>query len=147
MPPHAVEKPSQVVAHRELEEIGRAVISAGEAAYHWVIETDSISWSANSADVVGCEIAELPVGRSFSQMLDADNFTSRYDTVMRSKARDEGAGVPFQIEYLFRPQGRIGSRRSGLRIAGAGLPARMAVPPRSLALSGVSTTVTAATGT
>ena len=40
-PHHAVEKLSEVVAHRELEEIGRAVISAGEAAYHWIIETDS----------------------------------------------------------------------------------------------------------
>jgi diguanylate cyclase (GGDEF)-like protein len=117
-PHHAVEKLSEVVAHRELEEIGRAVISAGEAAYHWIIETDSISWSANSADVLGCDIAELGSGRSFSKMLDADNFTSRYDTVMRSKARDEGAGAPFQIEYLFRPQGRIGKQAIWLEDCG-----------------------------
>ncbi len=117
-PQQAVEKLSQVVAHRELEEIGRAVISAGEAAYHWVIETDTISWSANSGDVLGCEIAELGSGRAFSQMLDADNFTSRYDTVMRSKARDEGAGAAFQIEYLFRPQGRIGKQAIWLEDCG-----------------------------
>ena len=59
---HAVERLSQVVADRELEQIGRAVISAGEAAYHWIIETDEISWSANSADVLGCDLAALAAG-------------------------------------------------------------------------------------
>ena len=51
-------------------------------------------------------------------MLDADNFTSRFDTVMRSKARDDGAGVPFQIEYLFRPQGDVGRQAIWLEDCG-----------------------------
>jgi hypothetical protein len=107
-PGKAVEKLARVAANRELEEIGRAVVSAGEAAYRWIVESDEISWSPNSADVLGCETIDMANGRAFADMLDTDNFTTRYDTVMRSKARDEGAGVPFQIEYLFRPQGRIG---------------------------------------
>jgi diguanylate cyclase (GGDEF)-like protein len=114
----AVERLSQVVANRELEDIHRAVVSAGEAAYHWIVESDAISWSVNSADVLGCDIAELNSGRAFAQMLDADNFTSRYDTVMRSKARDDGAGVPFQIEYLFRPQGDVGRQAIWLEDCG-----------------------------
>ena len=55
----AVERLSQVVANRELEDIHRAVVSAGEAAYHWIVETDSHLLERNSADVLGCEIAEL----------------------------------------------------------------------------------------
>ena len=117
-PADKVEKLSQLVANRELENIARAVISAGEAAYHWIVETDAVSWSANSADVLGCDIAELGSGRAFAQMLDADNFTSRFDTVMRSKARDEGAGVPFQIEYMFRPQGQVGKQAIWLEDCG-----------------------------
>ena len=66
----------------------------------------------------GCEPQSSAAAAPSPQMLDADNFTSRYDTVMRSKARDEGAGVPFQIEYLFRPQGRIGTQAIWLEDCG-----------------------------
>jgi diguanylate cyclase (GGDEF)-like protein len=90
------------------ESIRRALEAAGEAAYHWVIETDEIAWSANARDVLGCDPAAIGSGRAYATYLDADNFTSRYDTVMRTAAIDEGGGVCFQIEYLFRPEGRTG---------------------------------------
>jgi diguanylate cyclase (GGDEF)-like protein len=92
----------------ELGRIRRAVEAAGEAAYHWLIETDDIVWSGNSADVLGCDPANLNSGRAFAAFLDADNFTSRYDTVMRTALIDDGGGIPFKIEYLFRPDGRTG---------------------------------------
>jgi len=117
-PAEAVEKLSHVVANHELEQIGRAVVSAGEAAYRWIVETDAISWSPNSTDVLGCDLGALASGRAFAGMLDADNFTTRHDTVMHSRARDEGAGVPFQIEYLFRPQGRVGRQAIWLEDCG-----------------------------
>ena len=70
---------------------------------------DEIVWSPNAMDVLGADVrgyshrtAPLP------SFLDPDNFTSRYDTVMRSAQNDDGAGVPFQIEYKFRPEGRMG---------------------------------------
>ena len=82
--------------------------ASGEAAYHWLIETDEIAWSANAREVLGCDAQKLNSGRSFAAFLDADNFTSRYDTVMRTPLIDEGGGIAFQIEYLFRPEGRAG---------------------------------------
>ena len=62
--------------------------------------------------------ARLGTGRALPSLLDADNFTSRYDTVMRTVGTDEGEGVPFQIEYLFRPDGRNGRPRYWLEDSG-----------------------------
>ena len=95
-------------ASSEMERLERALEASGEVAYHWVIETDEITWSANVQDVLGCD--QLSSGRAFAAYLDADNFTSRYDTVMRTPMVDEGNGVSFQIEYVFRPEGRAGRK-------------------------------------
>lgn len=89
-----------------LERIQRAVEAVGTAAYHWTIDSDSISWSANASEVLGVDVGLISSGKSYAALLDADNFTSRYDTVMRSSLADQGDGVSFEIEYLFRPMGR-----------------------------------------
>lgn len=92
----------------ELDRMRLAAEAASLTAYHWVIETDIITWSANAADILGCDPRAIGTGRGFAALLDPENFTSRYDTVMRGSSVDEGAGVPFQIEYKFRPEGRLG---------------------------------------
>jgi len=91
----------------EMERIRRAMEASGEAAYHWNIETDDIAWSANAGEILGCQPSQLVSGRSFAAFLDADNLTSRYDTVMRTPRADAGTGIAFRIEYLFRPEGRM----------------------------------------
>lgn len=93
-----------------LQRIQRAVEAVGEATYHWVTETDDIQWSPNMEAVLGCKLEAAGSGRAYANLLDGDNITSRYDTVMRSHATDDGDGVAFQIEYLFRPDGRTGRR-------------------------------------
>ena len=93
-----------------LQRIQRAVEAVGEATYQWVTETDDIQWSPNMEAVLGCKVEMAGSGRAYANLLDGDNITSRYDTVMRSHAVDEGDGVAFQIEYLFRPDGRSGRR-------------------------------------
>jgi diguanylate cyclase (GGDEF)-like protein len=85
-----------------------AVEASGLATYHWTIESDEIIWSSNANDVLGSDPRGYSTGRGFASCLDPDNFTSRYDTVMRNSASDDGEGVPFQIEYKFRPEGRLG---------------------------------------
>jgi diguanylate cyclase (GGDEF)-like protein len=87
-----------------LERMRSAVEAAGQATYHWIVETDEIVWSANAADVLGCDPAVIRSGRAYAACLDADNVTSRYETVMSSVQIDDGTGVPFEIEYKFRPQ-------------------------------------------
>ena len=93
-----------------LQRIQRSIEAVGEATYRWMTETDTIQWSPNMEAVLGCKPDAASSGRAYANLLDGDNITSRYDTVMRSHAVDEGDGVAFQIEYLFRPDGRTGRR-------------------------------------
>jgi diguanylate cyclase (GGDEF)-like protein len=88
------------------EDIKRAIMAANEAAYKWKIVSDEMSWSDNASDILGCPISDVRSGKLFANLLDADNFTTRYETVMNSKSRDEGGGVPYHIEYMFRSEGR-----------------------------------------
>ena len=99
---------ARVADTQELDRVQRAVEAVGEVAYHWIIETDEIFWGSNALDVIGCPAHYIATGRAFASFLDVDNFTSRYDAVMQTASTDEGGGVPFQIEYLFRPEGRGG---------------------------------------
>ena len=88
------------------DDLHKALMAAGDAAYRWNILTDEITWSGNVAEVLGCPLHYVSTGKRFAQLLDVDNFSTRYDTVMNAVAGDEGSGVPFQIEYLFRSEGR-----------------------------------------
>jgi hypothetical protein len=67
-------------------------------------------WSGHAARVLGCAVEAVQNGKSFAGMLDPDNMTSRYETVMRSQNRDTSSGVPFRIEYQFRSEGRKGTK-------------------------------------
>jgi diguanylate cyclase (GGDEF)-like protein len=108
----------QADAFQELERVQRAALAVGEAAYHWVIDTDEIFWSGNADSVLGCAPQNVATGRAFAGFLDIDNLASRYDAVMQTNGADEGAGVPFQIEYLFRPDGRGGRQAVWLEDGG-----------------------------
>lgn len=83
-----------------------AIEAAGLAAYRWTIATDEIVWSPHAAEVLGVDPGQVNTGRNFAALLDPDNLTSRYETVMRAGAADGGNGVAFEIEYRFRPAGR-----------------------------------------
>ncbi len=90
-----------------LDFIARAVEAIGEAIYCWDIATDSLTWSPNSAAVLGVQDEELlKTGKAYATLLDRDNITTRYDAVMHSAKPDTGDGVPFSIEYMIRPWGR-----------------------------------------
>jgi diguanylate cyclase (GGDEF)-like protein len=93
----------EVAAEADLKQ---ALKASGEAAYRWQIETDEIVWSANAPEVLGCSPNLVASGKLFASLLDTENVTTRYETVMNSKARDDGRGVAFQIEYMFRSEGR-----------------------------------------
>ena len=103
-----VETLQRVISAEELERVRKAVMAVGEAAYHWVIESDEIFWSANAPEVLHCPPQRLATGRAYAGLLDTDNFTTRYDAVMRTVYKDEGEGIPYQVEYLFRPDGKTG---------------------------------------
>ncbi len=106
----AVTKLAKVIDADALQHINRALEAAGEAAYHWVIETDEIQWSPNFENLLHCKPDLVKSGRSFADLVDGENTVSRYQAIMLDQSTDSGAGVAFQIEYLFKPEGRTSKR-------------------------------------
>jgi diguanylate cyclase (GGDEF)-like protein len=83
---------------------GQILASIGEAAYDWHIDTDALLWSANAKDVLLVPgIEAVSSGRGYAQRLEADNAQARFDAVMQSDKRDDGHGVPYQIQYAIHP--------------------------------------------
>jgi len=78
--------------------------SVGEAAYDWQIGSDVLLWSANAAKILLIpDMDAVASGRGYAQTLEAENAQARYDAVMQSDKRDDGHGVPYQIQYRIRP--------------------------------------------
>jgi diguanylate cyclase (GGDEF)-like protein len=77
--------------------------SVGEAPYLWSIGSDQLTWGANATQVLMADsLAAISSGRNYAKLLTADGATSRFDAVMQSTERDQGAGVPYQVQYALR---------------------------------------------
>jgi diguanylate cyclase (GGDEF)-like protein len=83
-------------------ETAGVLASIGEAAYRWDIGNDELAWSANVGSVLAVDRATIATGRLYAAVLDRDNMQTRFDAVMHSVQRDDGRGVPYQIEYCLR---------------------------------------------
>ena len=91
----------------EFERITQSISAVGAATYHWNIATDKIIWHGDTSQVFShVDPEKYADGRAFASLLDPDNFTSRFETVMRNHHNDTGDGVPFSIEYSIKPFGR-----------------------------------------
>lgn len=102
--------------------------SVGDVAYEWKIDTDAIVWSDNAVERLGVASREtISTGRAWAQCVDAASGQSRFDAVTRTGLRDDGNGVPYQIEYALRIANgeQAWLEDSGRWFAGPdGLPAR-----------------------
>jgi len=104
--------------------------SIGLVPYDWRIDTDTLIWGANAAEVLQVsDAARLATGRGYAGLLDPKNTSTRYDAVTQATGRDSGAGIPYQAEYclLAGPGGatRLWVEDNGRWFAGAdGRPAR-----------------------
>ncbi len=79
--------------------------SIGEAAYDWHIETDRLTWSANAPQVLDLADPEvIATGGAYAQIVAGETGQTRFDAVLGSGLRDEGAGVPYQLQYALTPQ-------------------------------------------
>jgi diguanylate cyclase (GGDEF)-like protein len=92
--------------HLDARRMAQALAGAGQVSYHWDIASDRLTWSGNLKEVLGLTEHQLATGKHFATYLDSENFTSRYDTVLRSNQRDAGKGVKYEIEYRFLPHGK-----------------------------------------
>jgi diguanylate cyclase (GGDEF)-like protein len=103
----APESPAVAFSGTDME---RSLNASSIVSYAWDITTDRLSWSGNASAILTCPTAQVSTGKSFAMFLDGDNMTTRFDAVMNSKARDTGDGIPFRIEYQFKPEGRSSLR-------------------------------------
>jgi diguanylate cyclase (GGDEF)-like protein len=79
-------------------------VSVGEAPYEWRLDSDLIVWGRNASDVLAIgDPAVIASGAAFAQLVDATSGQSRADAVTGSTLRDEGAGIPYQLQYALRP--------------------------------------------
>jgi len=78
--------------------------SVGEAAYAWRIDSDQLTWAGSVADVLKVDDASaVASGRAYARLVESTGGVTRYEAVVKSTHTDSGAGVPYQIEYCFRP--------------------------------------------
>jgi diguanylate cyclase (GGDEF)-like protein len=78
----------------------------GEIPYEWRIDSDVLAWAPNVHLVLGPrDPAGLVSGRSYAQLIDPQGGSSRSDAVLRSGLCDDGAGVPYQVQYALRASG------------------------------------------
>ena len=126
--------------------VRQAVVSVGEAAYHWIIESDEISGAPMPPMCWVARRRPLATGRGFASLLDADNFTSRYDAVMRTAAaRRRRRRLPSRSNICSAPRAAPMRHRAGSKIAGAGIGGPDGRPPEPSASCGASTTAIRAT--
>src|SRR5262245_33220594 len=81
--------------------------SVGEVVYEWRLDSDAIAWGSNAGDVLAIrDPAAIATGQGYAALIDPKSGRSRHDAVARATARDEGPGVPYQLQYALRaPRG------------------------------------------
>jgi diguanylate cyclase (GGDEF)-like protein len=98
---------AEVGAGEELLDPRAILTSINEVVYDWRIDTDVLTWGANARDVLRISSSRiLASGRAFSQLLDPEAMTNRFEVVVNSSEKDEGAGVAYQVQYSILPGGR-----------------------------------------
>ena len=99
-------QPARMPAVEQAFDPAAIMASIGETPYEWSIDSDVLAWGPNATEVlmVG-SLAAISSGRNYAKLLAADATTSRFDAVIKSSARDEGFGVPYQVQYALHPAG------------------------------------------
>lgn len=81
-------------------DVSNILASIGLVPYDWRIDSDTLTWGANVADVLHInDLARIVTGRGYAGFLDTTNTVTRFDAVMQTGGRDSGNGVPYQAEY------------------------------------------------
>jgi diguanylate cyclase (GGDEF)-like protein len=80
--------------------------SVGEVPYEWRLDSDAIVWGRNACEVLAVsDPTAIATGVRFAELVDAAGGQSRRDAVVGSTFQDEGAGIPYQLQYAMRPPG------------------------------------------
>ena len=97
--------------------------STGVVPYAWDVATDALTWGANARDVLEvADAALIASGGRYARLIDHKDGRSRVDAVMNSGMKDDGTGVPYEVQYALSRR-RIPRRCTGSRTPAAGSPA------------------------
>jgi diguanylate cyclase (GGDEF)-like protein len=92
--------PDDIAAAASPGDVNHILASIGLVAYDWRIDSDTLMWGANAAQVLQiADLGSIASGRGYAGYLDPKNPSTRFDAVMQPGGRDTGAGVPYQAEY------------------------------------------------
>lgn len=75
-----------------------------ESAYVWDLSSDSLQWEENAAPVLGLEdIGSINTGKDFEQRVVPEHRTRRASTISASTACPYDRGIPYRVQYRFKP--------------------------------------------
>jgi diguanylate cyclase (GGDEF)-like protein len=93
--------------------VARDILTAiGEVVYEWSIPDDAIFWGSNALDVLKIDTLDrIARGSRFAMLVDPSGPSDRHEAVLNSKGTDDGAGVPYVVQYAILPgAGRDGQK-------------------------------------
>jgi diguanylate cyclase (GGDEF)-like protein len=90
-------------------EIPEILSGVDAAAYAWDIASDALIWSPSLPGPLS-SLGTIATGAAWTERTDPEAMTTRASAVFGATARDEGTGVPYELEYAMRVPGRDGPR-------------------------------------
>jgi diguanylate cyclase (GGDEF)-like protein len=83
-------------------DLGEILASVGEAVYEWRLDSDILTWSANTAAVLGTDIGEIASGRAYATRVEPDGGKSRLEAITLSAQGESAAGGLYSAQYAFK---------------------------------------------
>jgi diguanylate cyclase (GGDEF)-like protein len=102
--PRAAARPRAVQSAPDHFNLQTILTSTGAVPYAWRVDTDELSWGGNAGAVLDIrDPALIASGRGYARLVEPQDGRTRFDAVLNCGVRDEGEGVPYQVQYALRP--------------------------------------------
>ncbi|MGQ0455532.1 MAG: EAL domain-containing protein [Hyphomicrobium sp.] len=103
-----------------------------ETAYVWDLTTDRIEWEANAPQILGVvDFAAIATGEAFHRMIADEHVGRRLAAICDSRSTDQDRGVPYRMQYRFKPRGLRGEASIQLEDQGRWWPGPDGKPVRA----------------
>lgn len=102
---HTVRPPLRSAPSDVMLDPAEIMLSIGEVAYDWRIDTDHLSWGINAAEVLGLDPDAIARGADYAKLVGAKSPETRAKAVLATERRDGGTGVPYLVQYCLRAGG------------------------------------------
>ncbi|MBU1211660.1 MAG: EAL domain-containing protein [Alphaproteobacteria bacterium] len=101
--PSAATGPDGLIESEALDLVG--MLSAfDESAYVWDLHSDSLLWEENAPAVLGLDgVADISTGKHFENRIVPEHRARRLVAVTNSTSCPHDRGVPYRVQYRFRP--------------------------------------------